>query len=81
MEILFATNRHSALDTKVVLVHSSDLHVDDSRVEGLRAVLATAAERRSDIVLLAGDTFENNQLNASVLNCAGRLLSIAVCKS
>jgi hypothetical protein len=26
-------------------------------------------------VLLAGDTFENNQLNASVLDCAGRLLA------
>jgi DNA repair exonuclease SbcCD nuclease subunit len=56
------------------LVHSSDIHVDDGRVEGLRAVLATARMLRADAVLLAGDTFENNQLDRATLDQAGRLL-------
>ncbi|MBV9198199.1 MAG: DNA repair exonuclease [Alphaproteobacteria bacterium] len=61
-----------------VLVHSSDLHVDDSRGNaGLEAVLATAKARRPDIVLLAGDTFESNQLSAAVLGRAAQLLASA----
>ena len=57
---------------EVVLVHSSDLHVDENRVVGprngdgtgvLRSVLATARAVRADVLLLAGDTFENNQLS------------------
>jgi DNA repair exonuclease SbcCD nuclease subunit len=70
---------------EVVLVHSSDIHVDDGRVAalhgdgtaGLSAVLATAAALRADVVLLAGDTFENNQLGAAILDRAGRLLAEA----
>ena len=55
---------------EVRLVHSSDLHVDDDRVAamhggdgaaGLRDVLATALALGADIVLLAGDTFDNHQ--------------------
>ena len=61
---------------EVVLVHSSDVHVDNKRgAAGLLAVLATAEALAADFVLLAGDTFENNQLNASVLDRAGRLLA------
>jgi 3',5'-cyclic AMP phosphodiesterase CpdA len=32
---------------------------------------------RADVVLLAGDTFENNQLSAAILDGAGRLLAEA----
>jgi predicted phosphodiesterase len=61
---------------EVVLVHSSDVHVDDSRgAAGLNAVLGTARSLGADVVLLAGDTFENNQLIAAVLDRTGRLLA------
>jgi len=63
---------------EVLLVHSSDVHVNDSRgAEGLRAVLATARMLQADVGLLAGDTFENNQLSAAVLDNAGNLLAQA----
>jgi len=59
-----------------VLVHSSDVHVDDRRgTAGLEAVLATARALQPDVVLLAGDTFENNQLSTAGLDQAGRLLA------
>jgi len=61
-----------------VLVHSSDVHVDDNRgTAGLKAVLATARALRPDVVLLAGDTFESHQLSAAVLDRAARLLASA----
>jgi len=72
--------------SEIRLVHSSDLHVDEGRIAaahlgdgaaGLAAVLATARARQADIVLLAGDTFEANQLGAAVINRAGRLLAEA----
>jgi DNA repair exonuclease SbcCD nuclease subunit len=71
---------------EVVLAHSSDLHVDEDRAAGshdgdgtraLRTVLATARAARADILLLVGDTFENNQLGAAILDRAGRLLAEA----
>jgi DNA repair exonuclease SbcCD nuclease subunit len=63
---------------EVMLVHSSDLHVDDScGAEGLRAVLGSARTLQADVVLLAGDTFENNQLSTAVLDHAGTLLAEA----
>jgi DNA repair exonuclease SbcCD nuclease subunit len=70
--------------TEIVLVHSSDLHVDEDRAAGsrdgegtatLRTVLATAQALRADAVLLAGDTFENNQLSLAILDRAQRLLA------
>jgi DNA repair exonuclease SbcCD nuclease subunit len=71
---------------EVVLVHSSDLHVDEDRnlaspggdgTAGLCRVLATARALRADIVLLAGDTFENNQLGSAVVDRAAQLLAEA----
>ena len=71
---------------EVVLVHSSDLHVDEHRnlasgggdgTAGLCRVLATARALPVDIVLLAGDTFENNQLGSAVLDRARQLLAEA----
>jgi DNA repair exonuclease SbcCD nuclease subunit len=78
-----ASNSQSVPTPEIVLVHSSDIHVDDSGsarlrgddgTAGLRAVLTTAKALRADVVLLAGDTFENNQLSAGILDGAGRLL-------
>jgi len=71
------------VNNEIVLVHSSDLHVDEDCAVGargdgtasLRAVLTTARALRADIALLAGDTFENNQLSAGILGRAGRLLA------
>src|SRR5882724_2722948 len=71
---------------EVVLAHSSDLHVDEDHnlasrggngTAGLRRVLATARALPVDIVLLAGDTFENNQLGSVVLDRARQLLAEA----
>ena len=62
---------------EIVLVHSSDIHVDDNSVAGLHAVLTTAKALRGDVVLLAGDTFENNQLRRAVLDQAAQLLTEA----
>lgn len=66
------------------LVHSSDLHVDDDRIAamhagdgtgGLIAVLATAWALRADIVLLAGDTFDNHQVTSATIDRAGQTLA------
>src|SRR5260370_11623205 len=81
-----ASNPQSVSTPEIVLVHSSDIHVDDGDsaglrgddgTAGLRAVLATGRALRADVVLLAGDTFENNQLSAAILEGAGRLLAEA----
>jgi DNA repair exonuclease SbcCD nuclease subunit len=69
----------------IVLVHSSDVHVDDETsatkhhdgTAGLAAVLAAARAHNADIVLLAGDTFDNNRVPVPVLDRVGRLLSDA----
>jgi DNA repair exonuclease SbcCD nuclease subunit len=70
----------------ILLVHSSDLHVDDERIAalhdgdgtaGLSAVLATARSVGADIVLLAGDTFDNHMVTSATIDRAGRLLADA----
>ena len=69
----------------IVLVHSSDLHVDDETsaakhsdgTAGLAAVLAAARITNADIVLLAGDTFDNNRVPTTVLDRTGQLLADA----
>jgi DNA repair exonuclease SbcCD nuclease subunit len=68
---------------EVVLVHSSDLHVDDETATGghggglaaLRGVLATARSLRAHMVLLAGDTFDNPRVSTPTLHRARALLS------
>ena len=71
---------------EVTLVHSSDLHVDDSRIAaqhggdgtgGLRAVLAYARSVEANAVILAGDTFDNHMVTAATIDRAGRLLAEA----
>src|SRR5438270_6051614 len=75
-----------APDRDLLLVHSSDLHVDDDRIAaqhggdgtaGLRAVLATARALGADIVLLAGDTFDNHMVRPATIDRAGRVLAEA----
>src|SRR5438309_2334932 len=70
----------------IVLVHSSDLHVDDDRIAALnggdgagplRHVLLTARELGADIVLLAGDTFDNHAVTTGTIDRAGQLLADA----
>lgn len=69
----------------VVLVHSSDLHVDDESsatkhsdgTAGLAAVLDVARAANADVVLLAGDTFDNNRVAAPVLERTAQLLADA----
>src|SRR5689334_17508636 len=80
MDPLTEMNRPHSLPREIVLVHSSDIHVDDGRNDGtaaLSAVLEAARALGADIILLAGDTFENNQLSAGVLDRAGALLANA----
>src|SRR4029077_10373955 len=78
---VYRTARYSSpMLTDIVLVHSSDLHVDEDcaaahggdGTEALRSVLATTRALRADILLLAGDTFETNQLGGAILDRAGR---------
>jgi DNA repair exonuclease SbcCD nuclease subunit len=73
-------------DRDIVLVHSSDLHVDDDRIAamhggdgaaGLRGVIETARDVGADIVLLAGDTFDNHQVTSATIDRAGALLADA----
>lgn len=67
---------------EVVLVHTSDVHVDDadgdgyhSGTPGLRAVLRAAGEVDADVVLLAGDTFDNPRVKLPALQAAAELLA------
>lgn len=67
----------------IVVVHSSDLHVDTdwtARLHGgdgtggLRAVLQTASAVGADLVVLAGDVFDHNRLPDDVLARTADLL-------
>ncbi len=80
------TRAPNAAGGDVVVVHSSDLHVDDEYTAGLyggdgttglRGVLATARWAAADIVLLAGDIFEHNRLPLALLDRSARLLGDA----
>lgn len=68
----------------LILVHSSDLHLGtDSSFDpsgpdplsNLRRVLATALAARADLVVLAGDTFDNNRQSTDLLEQAARTMS------
>jgi DNA repair exonuclease SbcCD nuclease subunit len=68
----------------IVVVHSSDLHVDDDRIAalhggdgtaGLMSVLASARAFGADLVLLAGDTFDNHMVTSATIDRAGQLLA------
>ena len=70
----------------VVVVHSSDLHVDNGYTArlyggdgtaGLRAVLDAAAAVAADLVVRGGDIFEHNRLPLGLLDRTARLLADA----
>lgn len=73
-----------ALERPVVVVHSSDLHIDnDDRPNGytgligLAAVLDAARTVEADLVLLAGDTFDNGRVAPSIGRRAAEMLEQA----
>ncbi len=70
----------------LVLVHTSDVHVDEDYTAslfdgdgngGLRLVLESARALNADLVLLCGDTFECNRLSSKVLAQSADLLAKA----
>ena len=70
-------------DSDIRIVHSSDIHVDTDYnahlhggdgTKGLASVLDTAHHLGADVVVLAGDVFENNRLPLDVLNRTADLL-------
>lgn len=71
---------------EIVLVHSSDLHVDDNPSEptygddgttGLRIVLEAAKSHDANFVLLVGDVFDNNRQPDAILTRSAELLADA----
>jgi len=74
------------LASEIVLVHSSDLHVDDDPHQGpygedgttgLRLVLNAAKALHADYVLLVGDIFDSNRQTPMILERCVRLLNDA----
>ena len=72
--------------TDIVLVHSSDLHVDndphqspygDDGTTGLRVVLDAAKAHNAHFVLLVGDVFDNNRQPPDILRRSTELLAEA----
>ena len=72
--------------TDIVLVHSSDLHVDndphqgpygEDGTTGLRVVLEAAKAHDAHFVLLVGDVFDNNRQPAHILDRSTELLAEA----
>jgi DNA repair exonuclease SbcCD nuclease subunit len=70
-----------AAHPEVTIVHSSDLHLgtDDSfsdrdRLANLPKVLTAAAEVDANVVLLAGDSFDNHRQPVEILERAAQIL-------
>lgn len=84
-----ASNRlgFTVAPSDIVLVHSSDLHVDDDPHQGpygedgttgLRVVLNAAKKHRADYVLLVGDVFDNNRQSPAIIDqCVGLFVDFA----
>lgn len=65
----------------VVLVHSSDIHIDDDirpgryhGLDGLHYVLKAAESLGADVLLLAGDTFDHGRVPEAIASRAGQIL-------
>src|SRR5882757_3272684 len=74
------------MNRDIVVVHTSDLHVDHdytARIHGgdgtagLACVLNAAAGLHADVVLLAGDTFESHRVPQYVLERAASVFAAA----
>src|SRR5262245_18211536 len=70
----------------VVIIHSSDLHIDHDYTArlhggdgtaGLAGVLRTARAARADVVVLAGDTFDCHRLPAQLLERTAAVIAAA----
>src|SRR5260370_1337759 len=70
----------------IVIVHSSDLHIDHDYTArlhggdgpaGLSGVLSAARAARADVVVLAGDTFDCHRLPIDLLARAAAVISAA----
>ncbi len=70
----------------IVVVHSSDLHIDHDYTAGLHggdgtaglsSVLSAACGAGADVVVLAGDTFDCHRLPAALLDRAAAIISQA----
>jgi len=70
----------------IVVVHSSDLHVDHDYTArlhggdgaaGLVCVLKAAAELSADIVILAGDTFDSHRVPQELIEHAAAVIAAA----
>jgi DNA repair exonuclease SbcCD nuclease subunit len=79
-------NDLSFQDKDVIVVHSSDLHMDHDYTArlhggdgtaGLAAVLTAAQRLRADVVVLAGDTFDCHRLHIELLDRVAGLISSA----
>src|SRR4030095_2900571 len=67
--------------SQVVIVHSSDLHLgtDDSfsdkdRLDVLPKVLTAAVQINADVIVLAGDSFDNHRQPMEILERAAQIL-------
>ncbi len=72
----------------IIVVHSSDLHVDHDYTArlhggdgtaGLACVLGAARDLNADVVVLAGDTFDCHRLPTSLLDQAAAVFAAASC--
>src|SRR3989442_15387173 len=75
---------HAAPSRDIVIVHSSDLHIDHDYTArlhggdgtaGLSGVLSAARAARADVVVLAGDTFDCHRLPIDLVERAAAGLS------
>jgi DNA repair exonuclease SbcCD nuclease subunit len=76
----------TALDRDIVVVHSSDLHVDHDYTArlhggdgtaGLACVLKAARDIAADVVILAGDTFDCHRLPMALLDQTAAVVTAA----
>ena len=77
----------ASCSTDIVLLHSSDLHVDDDPHQGpygqdgttgLRLVLNAAKAHHADYILLVGDIFDSNRQSAAIIGqCVALLAGVA----
>jgi DNA repair exonuclease SbcCD nuclease subunit len=61
----------------IVVVHSSDLHVDHDGTAGLGCVLGAARDLSADVVLLAGDTFDSHRVPQNLIEQAAAVIAAA----